>query len=98
MPRTPRQECVMCDKNFDLVEMRTVTDGLLRVFLAVRLSVRISSNDWVCQRCWLQYFHWRRKMEGDFDGFGSQDISNSDESTEGDVDIAIIICCFWITF
>ena len=98
MPRTPRQECVMCEKNFDLTEMRTVTDGLLRVFLAVRLSKRISSNDWLCRRCWLQYFHWQRKMEGDFDGFGTQDIYNSDDSIESDLDIVIIVRCFWNMF
>jgi hypothetical protein len=91
MPRTPRHACVMCEKSFDPAEMRTVGDGLLRVFLAVRLSKRISSEDCVCQRCRLHFFNWQRMMEGDFDGFGPQDKSNNDYLTNDDVDIVIYL-------
>ncbi len=38
MPRTLRQKCIECDKSFEAREMREVGDGLLRIYLAVRLS------------------------------------------------------------
>ncbi|CAF4895698.1 unnamed protein product, partial [Rotaria magnacalcarata] len=44
MPNTPREKCLMCEKSFDQVEMRTMGDGLLRVYAAVRSSKRIFSE------------------------------------------------------
>ena len=89
MPRTPRCMCAMCEKNFDQLEMRTIGSGLLRVFLAVRLSKRISSEECICQRCWLQFFHWHREMDGDFDGFGPHDKSENDYLANDNIDIVI---------
>ena len=70
MPRTPRVKCIMCEKNFDQVEMRWVGNGLLRLFVAVRLSKRILVQDCICKQCRFEYLHWQRTMEGDFEDFG----------------------------
>ena len=71
MPHTPRQKCVECDKSFEARKLREVGDGLLRIFLAVRLSKRINSVDSICQRCRFQFLHWQQKMEGDFDDYNN---------------------------
>lgn len=69
MPRTPRCKCIDCDRTFDSNQVREVGDGLLRLFLAIRLSKRISCYDTVCSKCRGQFLNWQKKMEGDFDRF-----------------------------
>ncbi|CAF2041646.1 unnamed protein product [Rotaria magnacalcarata] len=91
MPNTSREKCVMCEESFDQVEMRTIGDGLLRVYVAVRLSKRIFSEDYICQRWRLQFFHWLRVMEGDFDRFCSRDISDNEFFTNDDDKIAMVV-------
>jgi hypothetical protein len=86
MPHTPRCKCIDCERVFDSNEVREVGDGLLRLFLAVRLSKRISSNDVICQKCRCQFLNWEKKMEGDFKKFdclARPDIEsvNNDENT-----------------
>ncbi|CAF4665156.1 unnamed protein product, partial [Rotaria socialis] len=71
--------------------MRTIGDGLLRVYVAVRLSKRIFSEDYICQRCRLQFFHWLRVMECDFDRFCSRDISDNEFFTNDDDKIAMVV-------
>ena len=89
MPRTPRVICVMCNKNFDQVEVRTVGNGLLRIFVAVRVSKRILMKDCICQRCRFEYVQWERTMEGDFDDFGPCGKSNDEQLFNEDEDIVI---------
>ncbi|CAM4907558.1 unnamed protein product [Rotaria socialis] len=71
--------------------MRTIGDGLLRVYVAVRLPKRIFSEDYICQRCRLQFFHWLRVMECDFDRFCSRDISDNEFFTNDDDKIAMVV-------
>ncbi|CAF4885433.1 unnamed protein product [Rotaria socialis] len=91
MPNTPREKCLMCEKSFDQVEMRTIGDGLLRVYVAVRLSKRIFAEDYICKRCRLQFFHWLRVMEGDFDQFCSRDKTDNEFLRNNDDIIAMIV-------
>ena len=49
--------------------MREVGDGFLRLYLAIRLSKRISCYDTVCPKCRCQFLNWHKKMVGDFDSF-----------------------------
>ncbi len=76
MPRAPRCKCIDCERMFDSNEVREVGDGLLRLFLAVRLSKRICSDDAICQKCRSQFLKWQQKMEGDFDKFNCFNQSN----------------------
>jgi hypothetical protein len=71
MPRTVRRKCVECDKSFEANELREVGDGLLRIFLVVRLSKRIDCSDSICQRCRFHFLYWQQKMEGDFDKYNN---------------------------
>ncbi len=85
MPRTLRQKCIECDKSFEAREMREVGDGLLRIYLAVRLSKRINRVDSICQRCRFHFLKWQPKMEGDFDNYNNNgridaDFLNNDNS------------------
>ena len=69
MPRNSRCKCIECDKTFDANQVRSVGDGLLRLFLAVGLSKRIDGNDCICHKCRSYFVHWKEKMNGDFDRF-----------------------------
>ncbi len=73
MPRTPRCKCVECEKTFDGNQVRAIGDGLMRVFLAVRLFKRIDCDDVICQNCRSHFLYWQRKMEGDFNKYDSYD-------------------------
>ena len=89
MPRTPRVKCVMCKKNFDQVEVRMVGNGLLRIFVAVRVSKRILVKDYICQQCRFEYVQWERTMEGDFDDFGPCGKYNDEQLFNDAEDIVI---------
>lgn len=84
MPHTARRKCVECEKNFESYQVREVGDGLLRLFLAIRLSKRVDYFDCICQTCRNRFLDWQRKMEGDFDGYTfsradmSATVNNSD--------------------
>ena len=86
MPRTPRCKCINCERIFDSNEVREVGDGLLRLFLAIRLSKRIYRDDAICRKCRCQFLNWKKKMEGDFDKFdcfnrwNAESIDNDDNS------------------
>ncbi|CAF4742099.1 unnamed protein product, partial [Rotaria sp. Silwood2] len=86
MPRTPRCKCVDCERIFDSNQVREVGAGLLRLFLAARLSKRIHCDDIICQKCRAQFLKWQQKMEGDFDnydyvnGFAIEPMNNDDNS------------------
>ncbi len=85
MPRVSRCKCVECDKSFDANQMREVGGGLLRLFLAARLSIRISFKDSICQKCRQRFLRWREKMEGDFDTYDNHneahvELVNNDDS------------------
>ncbi len=69
MPRTPRCKCVECGRTFNANQVRVVGDGLMRLFLAVRLSKRIDCNECICQNCRSHFVYWQQKMEGDFDKY-----------------------------
>ena len=63
MPRTPRCKCINCERIFDSNEVREVGDGLLRLFLAVRLSKRIYRDDAICQKCRCQFLNWKKRWK-----------------------------------
>lgn len=79
MPHTARSKCVECQKNFESYQVREVGDGLLRLFLSIRLSKRIDYFDSICQKCRCHFVHWQQKMEGDFDEyrFNRADVNSS---------------------
>ena len=89
MPRTPRVKCVMFKKNFDHVEVRTVGNGLLRIFVAVCVSKRILVKDYICQQCRFDYVQWEPTVEGDFDDFGPCGKSNDEQLFNEAEDIII---------
>ncbi len=60
MAHKPRCKCVECDKTFDVNRVRVVDNGLMRLFLAVRLSKRIDCNDCICQKCRSYFRVWMR--------------------------------------
>lgn len=76
MPRTPRCICVDCGKTFDANQVRLVGDGLMRIFLAVRLSKRIAFNGSICQNCRSYFLHWKQKMEGDFNKYDGAQVES----------------------
>ena len=86
MPRAQRCKCVDCERIFDSNQVREVGAGLLRLFLAVRLSKRIRCDDTICQKCRSQFLKWQQKMEGDFhncdyvNGFDLDSRNNDDHS------------------
>ena len=69
MPHTARHKCVECEKNFESHQVGEVGDGLLRLFLAIRLSKRIDYFDSICQKCRCHFVHWQRQIEGNFDEY-----------------------------
>jgi len=75
MPHTPHCKCVECDKTFDADQVRLIGDGLMRLFLAVRLSKRIDCKDSICQNFRSYFLHWQQKLEGDFTKYESYDQS-----------------------
>ncbi|CAF3336142.1 unnamed protein product [Rotaria sp. Silwood2] len=86
MPHAPRPECIDCERSLDSNQFREVGAGLLRLFLAVRLSKRIRCDDMICQKCRSQFLKWQQKMEGDFDNYVSvaeidmEPVNNDDDS------------------
>ena len=48
MPHTPRSKCIDCERSLGSNQFREVGAGLLRLFLAVRLSKRILCDDMIC--------------------------------------------------
>ena len=95
MPHTPRSKCVDCERSLDSNQLREVGAGLLRFFLAVRLSKRIRCDDMNCQKYGSQFLKWQQKMEGDFDNYDSvaefdmEPMNNDDDS----VWINILLYC-----
>ena len=62
MPRTPRCECIDWEQTVDSNEVRQIEDGILRLFLAIRLSRRISCDDTVYSKYRCQFLNWQKKM------------------------------------
>jgi hypothetical protein len=92
MPRTTRRKYVECDKSFEANEVREVGDGLLRIFLAVRLSKRIDCFDSICQRCRFHFLHWQQKMEGDFDKYNNNSRAGADLVNNDDNSVRSHLC------
>ena len=87
MPRTPRCKCIHCERTFDSNQVREVGDGLVRLFLAVRLSKRICCDDSICQKCRCEFIHWKAKMEGDFDMFDCFNRSSVESVNNADISV-----------
>ena len=76
MLRTPRYEYIDCERIFDSNEIPEVDDGLLRLFLTVRLSTRTCCDNAICRRCRCQFIRWKENMEGSFDYFNRSNVES----------------------